>query len=453
MTFRDPTLRTDPQTGDDNWDFPEGIDPHSPDYALRHPPKKTGSGSSSTTTADGPTIDPVSDGPTDYTDEEQTRFNGLPGLPEIWKDSETGVWYVVYLPESGPQPPVPLLFSIETDEELKSLFGNKDPVADKTMTSQEFMDTGAVKFGEMASLDRYNAAGELILDPWAGFTSRMERAMLQMPWLAEDAEVFAITAGAYLEGRDLEEWELENTDYFQSHSKAQRDSMRMQLSDPEGYADRRDKFATTIFDEIAKYGIDPGDEIVGWVADKYNSGDWTLDQTLEQIQAYAGRGGSMELDSEFDAFLIKTDIARGGATSNIDTVRDLFDEWVGPAFPPDDDTIRKWATMISNNDAGGRDALVEHLRTQRKVLFPAYEDENATYRDIAAPWKSYATNIWGVPIDETDAAFQAIVQFNDPEKAKIKARQVGSERGYARVVESMSSDIQRSMRTGVRGAV
>lgn len=460
MTFRDPTLRTprDPASaGSDAWDFPEGIDPRSPDYALRHPPKTTSGDGRGTTTTVPPSTDPTpgstTDGPTDYTDAEQTRFNGIPGKPEVWQDSEDKTWYLVYFPESGPQPPVPILFEISTDEELKSLFGDKTPVADKTLSQQDMMDVGSVFFGEMASIDRYNALGELIEDPWAGFTSRMERAMEQMPWLAEDPEVFAIVAGAYLEGRELEEWELENTEYFQSHSKAQRSSMRLQLSDPEGYKDRAGQYSTSIYDEVASYGIDPNDSVVAWVTQKYNSGDWTWDQAQEQIQTYVGRGGSQELDADFGLFLTQGGMKVGHATSGTATVLDMFDEWLGPAFPPDADAISKWASLMASDLEGGRDALEQHLRTQRKVLFPAYEDENATYRDIAAPWKSYVTNIWGTVIDELDPAFQSIVQMNDPEKAQIKAREVGSERGYARIVESMSADIQRAMRSGVRGAV
>jgi len=441
---------------------PEGIDPRSPDYALRHPPvDETGGGGggggggsgSSTTPANDADAEATDDGLTDYTDAEQTRFNGVPGLPEVWQNEETKEYYLVYYPESGPQPPVPLLFTISTEEELKSLFGDKDPVADKTLSEADMEAAGSVIFGEMASIDRYNAANELIEDPWAGFTSRMERAMESMPWLAEDPEVFAIVAGAYLEGRELESWELEQTEYFQSHSKGQRDAMRLQLSDPEGYSDRHDSYASRLFDEIASFGIDPNSNLVSWVADQYNSGDWTLDQALDQIQAYAGFGGAAELDSEFAEFIENEGLGTNEGISNFDAVRDLYKEWLGPSYPPDEDVIRKWASAMHNDTAGGRDALVEHLRGQRRVLFPNYEDENATYAQIAAPWRSYTQNIWGVPIDETDPAFQNIVQMNDPLAAQSAAREVGSDRGYARVVSTMANDIEQTMRTGVRGAV
>ena len=37
----------------------------------------------------------------DFTDDEQTRFNGLPGEPEIWKDKDSGKSYAVYyVPDS-----------------------------------------------------------------------------------------------------------------------------------------------------------------------------------------------------------------------------------------------------------------------------------------------------------------------------------------------------------------
>jgi hypothetical protein len=446
MTYReDPGRRVDPQTGDDIWDFPKTGGTQSSGNSGSG--SSGGSGGSSTdTTGDGP------DGPADYTDNEATRFNGLPGKPEVWKD-EDGTWYVVYFPESGPQPPVPLLFEISTDEELKSLFGNKDPVADKTLTAEELTASGAVPFGEMASIDRYNASNELIDDPWAGFTSRMERAMESMPWLAEDPEVFALVAGAYLEGRELEAWELEQTDYYQSHSKGERDAMRLQLSDPQGYADRQDAYESTIYDEVAKFGIDPNADIVNYIAKQYNSGLWTLDQSLSQVRAYADGGGTEELDADFSAYIEEQGFEAGGATTGISEVHDLFAEWLGPAFPPGDQDISDWATRFRDDPAGARAALTEHLREQRKVLFPSYEDENTTYRQAAAPWKSYTQNVWGIPLDETDPVFQSIVQANDPVEAQKMAREAGSERGYTQVVKTMASDIQRSMRQGVRGAV
>jgi hypothetical protein len=389
----------------------------------------------------------------DFTDDDSSRFNGIPGFPEVWKDSASGKSYLVFYPESGPQPPVPLLFIIDTEEELESLFGDKDVVYDRELNPWQIQASGAVLFGEMASIDRYNSSGQLIQDPWAGFTSRMERSMSQMPWLAEDAEVFAIVAGAYLEGRPIEDWELEDTDYFQSHSGAEREAMRLQLSDPVGYQDRNDKYATSIYDELASYGLDPQDEVVQWLANEYNSGMWTWEKTQAQIQAYLGRGGAEELDTGFSDWLSSEELKPGEATSHVQDVRDLYKEWLGPAYPPDDASITRWASMFDNDQSGGRAALEDFLRQQRLVLFPAYENENATYRDISAPWRSFTEREWGVPVDETDVEFQKIVQMNDPVEAQKKARTVGSDRGYEAVVASMVSDIEQGMRSGVRGAV
>lgn len=389
----------------------------------------------------------------DFTDDDQGRFNGIPGFPEVWKDTSTGKSYLVYYPESGPQPPVPLLFVIETDEELESLFGDKDPVYDRELNSWQIMAAGSVMFGEMASIDRYNSSGQLIKDPWAGFTSRMERAMEQMPWLAEDSEVFAIVAGAYLEGRAVEDWELEDTEYFQSHSGSERDAMRLQLGDPEGYKDQHDKYATLAYDELAKYGLEPQDEVVQWLANQYNSGVWTLEKMRAQVQAYVGRGGAEEIDKDFTDFLSQGSITAGEATSHIQDVRDLYSMWLGPAYPPDDASITRWASMFDSDQPGGRAALEDFLRQQRLILFPKYENENATYRDIAAPWRSFTEREWGVPVDDTDSAFQKILQANDPVEAQKMARTVGSERGYAAVVESMVAEIEQGMRSGIRGAV
>ena len=449
---RDPGRHVDPVTGDDIWDFRDADGERITDGSFGGT-SGTGSGSGSSSTDSGSDGGSGPDGPADYTDNEATRFNGLPGKPEIWED-EDGDWYVVYYPEGGPQPPVPLLFEITTEAEKKSLFGDKTPVADRKLTAEELVNEGAVFFGEMASIDRYNAQGELIDDPWAGFTSRMTRAMESMPWLAEDPEVFAIVAGAYLEGRELEEWELDGTDYFMTHSELERDAMRLQISDPEGYADRHAQRAITIYDEIASYGLDPSDDVVQWITNEYNSGRWTQDYALEQVQIYATGSGAAELDSDFDAWMTEGGYTTGGATTGMDEIRDLFDEYLGPMFPPDQATIASWVGRWATDPAGARDALKNQLSQQFRTLFPNYKDDpNATYATVSSPWKSYTSSIWGIPIDETDEAFQNIVQMNDSEAARKKAREVGSERGYERVVQSMVSDLESSMRRGVRGAV
>jgi len=115
--------------------------------------------------------------------------------------------------------------------------------------------------------------------------------------------------------------------------------------------------------------------------------------------------------------------------------------------------LQRWAAKFDDDQAGGRSALEAMLRGQRIALFPEYGDADVTYQDIAAPWKSFTQQVWGVPVDELDVDFQSILQLNDPIEAQKLARQVGSDRGYARVVDSMISDLESGMRSGVRGAV
>ena len=91
------------------------------------------------------------------------------------------------------------------------------------------------------------------------------------------------------------------------------------------------------------------------------------------------------------------------------------------------------------------------LREQRKALFPNYQNENLTYEQIAAPWRAYTQGIWGVPVDDTDPEFQRIVQMNDAVGAQAHARSIGSDRGYAAIVNDMRRELEAGMRQGVRG--
>lgn len=360
---------------------------------------------------------------TDYTDAETTRFNGLPGQPEVWKVD--GRAYVVYFAPT--EPPVPLLFSVPSEEDLSSFFGDQDPKYDKVIRLADAEQSGAIVFGSTDTIPTTEG------DPWAGFVERMERAREVQPWL-EDPEVFAIVSGAWLEGRAPEQWEFESTEWWQTHNEAQREWMWMSMRDPESAARFAEDNQVTVYELFRSIGIDdPDDGLVRYLADQFTQGNWSKQRLEEQVAAITGDDAYIPIDAGLSDFMATGGITVADPTLGRQAVRDLFTRWLGPAYPPSEAQIDEWSAKIRRDQAAGTASLTEMLRAQRKALYPEYDDENLTYEDMAAPWRGFTASIWGQQPDETDSLFQQVVRMNDSYEASKLLRKEGLARNIGKV--------------------
>ena len=379
----------------------------------------------------------------DYTDESTTRFNGLPGQPEVWLDSDSGKVYMVYFPP-GIEPPVPLLYHVPNEDVLKSYFGDKPMGYDKQFTHDQFLKMGAVTWGTT------DAIADTTGDPWAGFVERMDRAAAVMPWL-DDPDIFQVVAAAYVEGRDVQDWEFESSDWWQTHSEAERAWVKKLATNPKTAEQDLADYAQKVSELYRNYGIfDVPDQVSTYIRDKWASGQWSSSQSLEQIRLSLG----LDSTATIDQGLSKMTGGVGGAgqvTNYQAEIRDLYDTWIGPAYAPDDESIQRWSNQFALSPDAGRQALIDQLRQQRLSLFPEYTNPNSTYRDIAAPWKSYVGGIWGTTPDDTDAEFQSMLRLNDASAISKKAREVGLNRDYDLVKSRALDDMRRQMSGGVRG--
>lgn len=383
----------------------------------------------------------------DYTDDSLTRFNGLPGKPEIWKNEATGEMFAVY---TVPGEDIPLLFSIPDEEVLATYFGDSTPVFDRVFATEgELLATGAVPFGDVASLKDQDG------DPWAGFVERMNRAAEVMPWL-EDEEVFGVIAGAYLEGRPVEDWELAATDWYQSRTEAERAWITEVAQDPATALQRQADNETFTFQLFADYGVDGlSAALVGFMAQQYTTGRWSEDKLREQVAVVTGSSEFGEMDAVLDEWMTSNEVDAGELNGTVgeDIARQLYAEWLGPLYSPTDAEVKKWAGLIRNDREGGVSRLTEALRGQRLALFPEYQDSSLTWNDIASPWRSLATTTWGVQPQDDDAAFVDIVRANNATEAQKQLRRLGVERGYERVLEEAARGLNSGMGRNVRGAV
>lgn len=381
--------------------------------------------------------------PGDYTDDEDTRFNGLAGKPEIWRDSKTGKAYVVYyVPDT--EPPIPMMYSVASQEDLQTFFGDAPIKFDKTLTTEDIASTGAVTWGSTDVLPQLGG------NPWAGFVERMERAKETQPWL-EDPEVFAVYASAYLEGREVERWELEGTDWWQTHNEAQRNWLWAVARDPEEAERIKEDNYIAVFSKFRDLGYtEPPAQLVDYMAMQASRGDWSAAYLQEQIVALTGGESSQPLDADLATFMTNNQYSLGESAFKDPDVRNLFATWLGPVFSPSDAQVSEWAGKLRHGGQAAQDELEDYLRRTRLALFPQYENENLTYEDIASPWRSFATNVWGQRMDETSDTFQEIIRLNDSAEAGKLLRQEGLKQGIGKVKQDALSGLLQSVGGMVR---
>ncbi|MEN8233782.1 MAG: hypothetical protein ABFR89_02525 [Actinomycetota bacterium] len=427
---------------------PETPGPLPPPASTPAPTPSTSSSSGSTaSTPTSTSTSPVTTGSgssvKDYNDEDpESRFLGIAGHPEVWKDA-SGKMYIVHFAE-GTDPPVPLLYET-TMEALEGFFGEGvDVKFDRELSAEELTSTGAVRFGTTDNLD--DSEG----DPWLGFLDRMERYAEVSAW-GDDDEILALIGGAYLEGRELEPWELKTTDWWQEHNEQERAWLELSVGDPAS-AERKledDKlYVAGLFEKIGAEGNDQA--LIDWIARRYSTGSWSEAYLIKQIEAVTS--GWSDVDEDLDTFMSEGGYEGATSEQNYARVKDLWSSWLGPAYSPTDAQVAEWAAKIRNT-ADGEDSLIEMLKGQRMALFPEYEDETLKWDDIAGPWKNMAASVWGVPVDETDPRFQEIVRMNNANEAQKKMREIGLSEGYERTRQAMSDGMGRAMTRNVRGAV
>ena len=361
----------------------------------------------------------------------------IPGGAELWKVGEED-WLVYIVPDT--QPPIYMGWLSPSDEDTQSFFGPGQPIVyDNTLGSGmgAIIDFGSTD--ELANMDD---------NPFAAWTQTLETQAKTQPWILDD-DYQALIAMATLEGRKLTESEIQTTNWWQSNSAGQREWMKLYHGDPMEAANRSEDNRALARSNLVDAGVTGiTDEMVNFMADKVTSGDWTETYFQTQVNAVADGASIYDLDPELQQFA-----GMGQTIEHEDTVQDLANKWLGPAYSQwGAGEIEKWAGEL-RNDPNGQQRLEEHLKNQRLALFPEYEDRNLSYEDIAAPWRNYATNIWGQAPDETDNFFMQLIRNNDANMNGQILRREGMERNIGKVMVDASSAVLEGAGTSVRRPV
>jgi hypothetical protein len=271
----------------------------------------------------------------------------------------------------------------------------------------------------------------------------MTRAAETQPWLLDD-EVWAVYAGAWLEDRPVEDWELNSTDYYQSLNSAEKQWINLFASEPESAARLMDDNRIKVADMFRDVGVEGvSDQLVNYMAQRFTHGNWSAQYLDEQIWALTGSPTSHPVDSAMNDWMTDQGIQLAENQFRDVDVKSEFNKWLGPRFLPNDAEVKEWAAKLRRSPDAARDELTEYLRTQRMTLFPEYENPNLTYQDIAAPWRSFTNGVWGQIPDERDDVFMEVLRLNDATEAGKLLRREGLNRNIGAVQQSVLQGIER----------
>lgn len=373
----------------------------------------------------------------DDTTSEKIELFGVPGEPEIWKID--GKAYVIYT-VPGSEPPIYLSWEVPEDD-IEALFGpDVTPKYNKVIDQAQADSMGVLNFGNTNELANYDD------DPFTSWAQTMETQAASQPWIL-DEDYQALIAMATLEGRALTDAEIQSTQWWQDHTQAEREWMKVYHGDPQTAQTMLEDNRIKTLQLLKEAGVEnPSEDLVNAMADAITTGVWSVTQFNNQIKAVADPFSGIQIDSMITQYLGES---TGTTMEGEDLVDSLVREWLGPVYGAwSDEDIQKWAGKI-RNDPDAQQQLVAKLQAQRLSLFPGATDPTLTYDDLAQPWRSFGQNIWGQQMDETDPIFAQLINNNDAAVNGALLRKEGLDREIGTVEQSF----EKQTLTGVGGTL
>lgn len=382
----------------------------------------------------------------------------LPGSAQLWYNSDTDTWYVVYevpgvrLPDGTHSEGVHTAWEIESDADLTAVLGpGNEPVAAFVGGNDEFTQRGLIDLGGVDELRNFDG---LEGDPFDTWVEDLTVLAQTRPWLLDDDYV-ALAVQAAMERADgaVSLDEIKTTKWWRENSVAERAWMETVHSDPATADQMLEDNRNNIRYRLAQAGIaNASDALINYVADQTTMGHWSNSKLESQIAVLADPHSVEAMDSGLMEFLANEDYELDHTQAGEDTVRNLLQEWLGPVYGNwSEEDIAKKAGEI-RNDPDAEQAFTEYLKDQRMAVYGNYSDREVSYAAAARPWSTFLTGQWGMVPDETDDVFQEIVQMNDPTAAGQLARRTGFDRGYEKSVNDVIGGVSNGSRSNVIGA-
>ena len=286
-------------------------------------------------------------------------------------------------------------------------------------------------------------------DPFASFVETYSEEAQLRPWLL-DPEFIALQAEAAIENRDISETEWRLTNWYQTHNKAERAWMDLELSDPAEAARQLDDLEIFYENQLSSLGVSGvPDGLVQWISSKNISGQWSDTYTAEQLKLFSDPYKSGDRDAELQNLISTSgfgDVDRTAARER--EVVELYRKWLGPTLGSlTQDEVSEIAGRL-RDDPDYEDALIQNLKQNRLAAFSNYTNPELTYEDIARPWRNLTTSVWGQTADETQGWWQEMVKTNDFAKAQETLRTKGLEQNVTQVTTDATQALQQALGQG-----
>ena len=366
-----------------------------------------------------------------------------PDDAQVWKVGENT--YLVYV-VPGSKPPIYVAWEGLSEENIQSWFGPDQTITyDKVFGSHvAIRPLGVIMAGTDVELANFDE------NPFVTWVQTMEDQAKTQPWILDD-DYQALLMEATLENRDLTDAEIQGTEWWQTHSEAQRSWMKVSHGDPASAEQMIEDNRIMARQMLLDAGVEnPSEDLIDFMADQATMGNWSEIYFNSQVAAIADPASGIVRD---DGLANLVNEGTGTTQGEEDTVRDLLNEWLGPVYGAwDDEQVAQWAGKV-RNDPDAEMSLIQQLQDQRMALFPEHEDRNVTYQSMAAPWRQFMQNQWGQKADEMDPLFQTMLKNNDATLNGQLLIKEGLDRGIGKVVNTMNVAAMRGATGNVRRMV
>ena len=354
-----------------------------------------------------------------------TNFDGRMGS-QIWQDS-TGQKYLAFgIPGTNM-----FIRYKASDDDLAGFFTTGMP--DVRTISEDAEDwNNSLWLGSYVEIDDDIKLG--LSNPLDGLIDNFARVKKVQPWM-EDDELYSLYLEGIVEDRDIADYEWQGTEWWQTHTKEQRDWLLTSQgkgigalpADAQALLDNNKIKAKQLLNQ---YGVTnaeevvnaDGDTLVDFFATQLTTGAWTELNWINQAKGLGDPLAGIERDNQLVGWLENMDETMTVAETQAGyaTAQALAQKWLGPNFANfEESNLAEYAGIIRNAESQeiGIAAVEEKLKNIRKALFSTdmYE-ENLTYEDIASPWRNYSFQFLGQRMDETSSEWIDVLKANDQEK-------------------------------------
>ena len=377
--------------------------------------------------------------------EDDPLFGRLGG--QIWNVG--GQKYIAFdIPNTG------LSMAYTATEEQIDNFFTVDKPQEQVIDAESDKWSKSFQAGNIVEVDVVNMEASGTGGFFEQIASNFDKVKAVRPWM-EDDEMYSLWLESIVENRDIEDYEWEGTNWWQTHSQEERNwlllSQDKDLSklpaDAEALLKNNHIKARETLRQNGVTNPDQvtfeGETLTEWFGNKLTTGTWTELQWFNQAKALGDPMSGIAREEALTSWLEGSAAQPTATQAGVATARALTLEYLGPLYGEFED-VSKYAGMIRNAESEevGKQMVIDDLKNVRKVLFSTdIYDENLTYEQIAQPWRNFSFQLLGGRVDETSTDWIDVLNANNQEEATKILTTVGLNDGNKNVMDKVTDEI------------